>query len=151
MTGRGITRRMSLALLALAGAALAIPRRLLAAWPESAFGSESAAGALEALVPGALPREDARIHLTAPQLAENGALVPIDVSTDIPGVTRIALIVDRNPNPLAATFDFTPAAIPAVSIRLKMRESSRVMAVVEAEGEVYTSARDVKVAISGCA
>lgn len=146
----GFTRRMVLALMALAGAALAIPRRLLAARPDSAFASESADGALEALFPGAALKEDARIQLVAPEIAENGAMVPVEVSADIPGVTRIALVVEKNPNPLAATFDFTPAVLPSVGIRLKMRETSRVVAIVEAEGQLYTRAREVSVVPGTC-
>ena len=147
----GANRRVFLRrILGLAGLALALPGRLLAAWPETAFKAETVAGALDLLAAGAAPQADARVRLTVPQIAENGALVPVEVSTDIANVSRISILVEKNPSPLAASFEFTPAALPAVSIRLKMNETSRVIAAVEADGRIHTAEQEVKVTLGGC-
>ena len=146
----GINRRIFVRLMGLAGLALALPGRLLAAWPETAFQSETLAGALEALAPGLKAQDDPRVRLQAPQIAENGALVPIEVGADMENVSRISLIVEKNPNPLAASFDLTPASVPAIAIRLKMNETSLVLAAVEADGKLYTRSQEVKVTLGGC-
>jgi len=143
-------RRILLKLIALAGAAFAVPRRLFAAWPERAFAAEKAADALSALAPGVTPKPSDRLRLKVPLIAENGALVPVTVSTDIENVSRIAVIIDKNPNPLAAAFELTPASIPEIALRFKMNETSAVMAVVEADGEIYTASQEVKVTLRGC-
>ena len=91
-----------------------------------------------------------RIRLKLPRIAENGAVVPITVSTSLAGVTAISILVEKNPVPLAATFRFQPPVEPIVSARIKMATSCPVVAVVEADGVLYSNRQHVKVTIGGC-
>jgi sulfur-oxidizing protein SoxY len=137
-------------LFGLASAALAVPRALLAAWPQAAFKAPTASAALAALAPGVMPEHSDRVELKAPLIAENGAVVPISISTDIDNVSRVAVIIEKNPSPFAASFELSPASIPEITLRFKMNETSTVMAVVEAHGQIYTASREVQVTLGGC-
>ena len=90
------------------------------------------------------------VKLRTPDIAENGAVVPVTVSTDLPDVQSISLIVDANPNPLSASFDLTPDAMAEVSFRVKMGKSSKVRALVKTSDKVYMATNEVKVTIGGC-
>lgn len=132
-----------------AAAALVLPLQALAAWNKEAFQSKTAAGALKGLgVAGAA--ESADLVLEAPQIAENGAVVPIEVTSNIAGTRAIAVVIDKNPFPLVAKFDFADGAAPYVRVNVKIGESSFVRAYAEAGGKYFTSAREVKVTIGGC-
>lgn len=131
-------------------ALLAVPRALLAAWPEQAFGSKQTADALKALYGTTDHTASDKITLTAPDIAENGAVVPISVSTTLDGVESISVIVEQNPQPLAASFDLSPGSVADVSTRLKMGKTSNVVAVVKADGKLYSTSKEVKVTIGGC-
>lgn len=122
-----------------------------AAWPQKAFSSESVSDAMKALFEEDLtPTESADITLKAPDIAENGAVVPISVKSSIPGVTRIVLLVEQNPTPMAASFNLGEGAKADVSTRIKMGKTSDVIALVEANGKVYAARKNVKVTIGGC-
>jgi len=90
------------------------------------------------------------IQIRAPEIAENGAVVPIDITSDIPGTTSISVFIEKNPFPYTGTFDFSQGAVPYVHLRVKMGESSPVRVVVAAGGKFYTAAQEVKVTIGGC-
>lgn len=90
------------------------------------------------------------IFLKVPEVAENGASVPIEISSNIPGTTRLAVIIDKNPLPLTLQFNFGPEAVPRLQTRLRMAESSRLRVVATAGGKHYTVFRDVKVTVGGC-
>lgn len=90
------------------------------------------------------------ITIVAPDIAENGAIVPVAITSKIPRTSKITIIAEKNPFPLAATFDITPATEPYVSTRLKMGETSKVRAIVTADGKYYTAAKEVKVTVGGC-
>lgn len=90
------------------------------------------------------------ILLKTPELAENGAVVPIEVVSSIPGTTRLAVIIDRNPFPLTLQFSFAPEAVPRFQARVRMAESSRLRIVASAGGRHYTVFREVKVTLGGC-
>ena len=94
--------------------------------------------------------ESDRLSLEAPQVAEDGAIVPIAVETDLPGVTELVLLVEKNPNPLAARFKFHGGAIPYVSTRLKMNETCDVIALAKTHSGLFTARRTVKVLVGGC-
>ena len=94
--------------------------------------------------------ESSAIELNAPDIAENGAVVPVSVSSTLDGVESISIIVEENPAPLAASFDLTPNAVADVSTRLKMGKTSNVVAVVKADGKLYSATKEVKVTIGGC-
>lgn len=122
---------------------------LAAAWNRLAFTSKNTADALKNS--GYSGGEESHgILIKAPDIAENGAVVPIEVTSNIAGTTSIAIFVDKNPNPMIADFEFTNGAEPFISTRVKMASTSIVRAAVKAGGKVYTSSREVKVTIGGC-
>jgi sulfur-oxidizing protein SoxY len=148
------TRRESLAraagvLALLAGAGLQ-PRAAQAAWTQAAFDAKGLAEAVKALGGGA-PVESKDVTLTAPDIAENGAVVPVACACALPGVKRLALLVEKNPNALAAVFDVSEAIEPNFSTRVKMAQSSNVYAVAMLEdGKVLYTQKEVKVTLGGC-
>ena len=122
---------------------------LAAVWNKTGFEAKASADALKALgVAGAQPSRD--IALTAPDIAENGAQVPVTVTSRIPNTQSISIIVDKNPFPLSSTFDFANDADAYVSTKLKMGQTSNVIAMVKADGKFFTATREVKVTIGGC-
>jgi len=141
-----MTRR---SLLAFLGLLLAKPLTVLAAWNEQAFGAKTAADALKNIgAAAAAPSKD--IMIEAPQIAENGAVVPIEISSNIPGTTSIAVVIEKNPFPLAGKFDFKEGALPFVKLNVKMGETSDVRVVAVAGGRQYVATREIKVTIGGC-
>ena len=143
-----LRRTMLSALGALAGGLL-LPLRAFAAWNKEAFQSKTAADALKGLGVGA-STESKDIVIDAPQIAENGAVVPIEVSSHLAGTRSISLVVEKNPFPLAAKFDFAEGALPYVKVNVKLGESSFVRVVAEAGGRFYTASKEIKVTIGGC-
>lgn len=137
-------------LAAAAAGGLLKPLVAMAQWPKTAFESRSVDDALKALLGDAEAVSSDRITLKAPDIAENGAVVPIGVSTDIENVESISILVAKNPSPLAASFDITADAMADVSTRIKMGETSDVIALVKAGGKAYTVSKEVKVTIGGC-
>lgn len=122
-----------------------------AAWPKNAFESESMSDVMKALFNEDLtPAESDKITLTAPDIAENGSVVPIGVESSLLGVTRIVILVEKNPSPMTASFDLGEGARADVSTRIKMGTTSDVIALVEANGKVYATRKNVKVTIGGC-
>jgi sulfur-oxidizing protein SoxY len=120
------------------------------AWPESAFHAEAVDAAIADLFGDRAAEDSMRITLTAPDIAENGRVVPVEVETDLPGVETMTILCDGNPYPLLARAHVTPAVAPRVSIRVKMGQSSNLIALVEAEGKLYRATRAVKVTAGGC-
>jgi sulfur-oxidizing protein SoxY len=119
------------------------------AWPENAFKQKSEADALKALYGKAAEASD-KINLDAPEIAENGAVVPIAVATTMPGVTGIAIMVLENPFTLAAAYKIPEGTEASVACRLKMAKTSKVVAIVEAGGKLYSATKEVKVTVGGC-
>ena len=141
-----MTRR---SLLAFLGLLLAKPLSVLAAWNEQAFGAKTAPDALKGIgASAAAPSKD--IVIEAPQIAENGAVVPIEISSNVPGTTAIAVVIEKNPFPLAARFEFKEGALPFVKLNVKMGETSDVRVVAFAGGKQFTATREIKVTIGGC-
>ena len=139
----------ALGLLAVLGSTLLKPGRALAAWNKGAFEAKSAIDAMKAL--GMANAEDSKdIVIRAPDIAENGAVVPIDVTSNIPGTTSISVFIEKNPFPYTGTFDFSQGAVPFVHLRAKLGESTPVRVVAAAGGKYYTTAKEVKVTIGGC-
>lgn len=132
-----------------AAAGLLSPIRVLAAWPADAFTSRNHETALKAITgTSALPPGD--IEISAPEIAENGAMVSVTIESGMPDVSEIALLVVKNGQPLAATFLMGASAQPMVSIRVKMAETSDVVAAVKSGGAWYGASREVKVTLGGC-
>ena len=133
----------------LAGAGL-LPQAAQAAWAQAAFEAKSVADALKALGAGA-PVESKDVTLTGPDIAENGAVVPVGCSTALPGVKRMLLLVEKNPAVLAAVFDLTDAVEANFNTRVKMGQSSNVIAVaMMGDGKVLFAQKEIKVTLGGC-
>ncbi len=120
-----------------------------APWNKNAFEAKAMAETLKGLgASGLIESKD--ITITAPDIAENGAIVPVAVTSRIPNTQSIAIIAEKNPFPLAASFDIMAGGDSYVSTRLKMGQTSDVRAVVKADGKFYTAAREVKITVGGC-
>ena len=129
---------------------LTFPVRALAAgWNKDAFQARTAADALKSLG-AASSAESKDIVIEAPQIAENGAVVPIEVTSNLPNTSSITVLIERNPFPLAARFDFSEGALPYLKVNVKVGESSLVRVVAEAGGRHYAATREVKITIGGC-
>src|SRR5262245_58082603 len=136
-------------LLGAVAAMLLKPLAALAAWNKDAFGAKRAPDALKSLgIANAAPSSEVLIE--APQIAENGAVVPVEITSNVKGTTSILVLIDKNPFPLAGKFDFTEGALPFVKVNLKMGETSDVRVVAEAGGRHYFATREIKVTIGGC-
>jgi len=118
-------------------------------YPEDAFKQKSSDDAIKALYGKAAEASD-KVKLDAPEIAENGAVVPIAVGTTLADVTSISILVADNPNALAASYKIPAGTIPNVANRLKMAKTSNVIAVVEAGGKLYSATKEVKVTVGGC-
>ncbi|MBT8134234.1 MAG: thiosulfate oxidation carrier protein SoxY [Gammaproteobacteria bacterium] len=131
-------------------AGLLTPKAALAAWPKAAFEAKDSKVALEASMGSSSTTESADIKLKAPDIAENGAVVPITVTSKIDNTEAISVIVAENATPLAATFNLGANTSGFVSTRIKMGKTSDVTAVVKAGGKLYSTSKNVKVTIGGC-
>ncbi len=133
----------------IASTGLLIPGRVLAAYPKAAFESIDIPGALTAAMGSSEYAESGDIKIKAPEIAENGAVVPVQVTSSIADTESITLIVSNNPNPMAASFNMHGSEA-FVSVRVKMRKTSDVLAVVKAGGSLHAAKQEVKVTIGGC-
>jgi sulfur-oxidizing protein SoxY len=118
-------------------------------WPEEAFKQKGAAEAIKALY-GKTAEVSDKVKLDAPEIAENGAVVPISVTTTLTDVTSISFLVADNPNALAASYIIPAGTMPSVANRIKMAKTSNVTAIVEAGGKLYSATKEVKVTVGGC-
>jgi len=118
-------------------------------WPADAFKQKSEADALKALYGKSAEASD-KVSLDAPEIAENGAVVPVSVASSLPNVTGIAVLVLENPNTLAAAYKVPAGTNATVASRLKMAKTSKVVAVVESGGKLYSASKEVKVTVGGC-
>ncbi len=144
-----IDRRSMLRSLLAVAATLAFPKILFAARADKAFEATTSDEAIAELL-GAVPTASDKVHMKIPDIAENGAVVPVTVSTDLEDVESISVVVDNNPTPLAASFDMSPKTVAVISVRIKMGQSSIVRAIVKAGGNLYSTSKEVKVTIGGC-
>ena len=144
---RRILMKGGVALLALA----AVPGFLLAAvWPQKTFSSKTASEALKALYGTDVTTPSDRIDMKVPEIAENGAVVPVTIKTSLENVESISIVVKNNPRPMAATFEIPPGTLPKIASRIKMGETSDVMAVIKTSNGIYSTVSEVKVTIGGC-
>lgn len=133
-----------------ASAGLLKPSRVLAAeWPKNAFESKSIADALNGLYGASASTASGSIKIKAPIQAENGAVVPIAVSADLPNVQGIAVLVEKNPQPLVASVSLAGAE-GYFSARMKMGQTSDVHVVCRAGGKLYSAKQTIKVTVGGC-
>lgn len=118
-------------------------------YPEDAFEQKDEKEAVKLLY-GRTAEPSDKIKLDAPEIAENGAVVPISVSTTLTEVTSVAFLVAENPNVLAAYYKIPPGTMPNVANRLKMAKTTNVRVIVEAGGKLYSATSEVKVTVGGC-
>lgn len=144
---------------------LAIAKRLaeawalsLWAWPWPSLAKNAAPGraatafeiALASELNTSKPIDSERLHLEAPQIAEDGAIVPISLSTDLPDIGELVILVEKNPTPLAARFRISKSAKPNLSLRIKMNETCDVVVLAKSPGGVFITRANVKVLVGGC-
>ncbi len=142
LAGSGVAVALSAGLLS--------PARVLAAWPEGAFKAENVPAAMQGILGTEMSEPSDQIEIKAPDIAENGAVVPVTVNTGIEGAESIAIVAEGNGTPLAASFVLGATTAPTVSTRIKMGKTSNVIALVKAGDKVYSARKEVKVTIGGC-
>jgi len=149
MQNRRDTLKQSLAVAGLLASTGLFPREAFA-FNKAAFDAKTVADAAKAYGAGA-PVESKDVTLTAPDIAENGAVVPIGAATTLAGVKHLLLMVEKNPNALVAKFDVTPEVEANFSTRAKMGQTSDVYAVaITADGKAFFAKKEVKVTLGGC-
>ena len=133
----------------LAAAGIITPGVALADWNKAAFEAKSMADTLKALGATA-PADSKDVQLTAPDIAENGAVVPIGVASTLPNITMVAIMIEKNPSTLAASFTLPAGTEPNIQTRVKMGQTSNVFAVVKSDGKFFMTSKEVKVTMGGC-
>jgi sulfur-oxidizing protein SoxY len=119
------------------------------AWNKAAFETKTMADTVKAMG-GSGATESKEIAINSPDIAENGAVVPFTISSKLPKTEAIALLVEKNPNALAASFGIPAGTEAGVTTRVKMGQTSNVIAVVKADGKFYYTTKEVKVTLGGC-
>jgi len=132
------------------GTGLLTPRAVLAAWPESAFTAEQLDDALKELLGTTTYEASDRVKLKAPDIAENGAVVPVTVEAEVEGVDSISIVATGNQTPLVASFNLGADTLGFVSTRIKMAKTATVIALVKAGDQLMSASKEVKVTIGGC-
>ena len=152
-----LLRRKFVKSAALAGAAVTVvgggvlvPQRVLGAYPTSAFKARDVSGALNDSLGSDQHSASDAIKLKAPDIAENGAVVPVTVSSTMDNIDAISIIAEANPGPLTSTYTLSSSTEPFVSTRVRLAKTGNVLAVVKADGKLYSASKEVKVTIGGC-
>ena len=133
----------------LAAAGVIAPGIALAEWNKAAFDAKSMADTLKALGAGT-PADSKDVQVTGPDIAENGAVVPVGVSSTLPNVTMVAILIEKNPNALAASFTLPEGTEANVQTRVKMGQTSNVYALVKSDGKFFMATKEIKVTLGGC-
>lgn len=120
------------------------------AWNKAAFDTKTLDETMKALGGGAPVQSKDITFFQTPDIAENGAVVPVGITSAIPKTESIAILIEKNPNMLAAVFDIPPGTEPSLSTRVKMGQSSNIYALVKADGKYYMASKEVKVTLGGC-
>jgi sulfur-oxidizing protein SoxY len=133
----------------LAAAGIIKPGMALADWNKAAFEAKSMADTLKAMG-AASPADSKDVQVTGPDIAENGAVVPVGVSSTLPNVTMVAILIEKNPNALAASFTLPEGTQANVQTRVKMGQTSNVYALVKSDGKFFMATKEIKVTLGGC-
>ncbi len=133
----------------LAAAGIITPGMALADWNKAAFDAKSMADTLKAMG-AATPTDSKDVQVTGPDIAENGAVVPVGVSSTLPNVTMVAILIEKNPNALSATFMLPEGTEANVQTRVKMGQTSNVYALVKSDGKFFMATKEIKVTLGGC-
>ena len=132
-----------------AAAGIITPTMALADWNKTAFDAKSMADTLKA-IGAASPVDSKDVQVTGPDIAENGAVVPVGVSSTLPNITMVAILIEKNPNALAATFTLPEGTEANVQTRVKMGQTSNVYALVKSDGKFFVATKEIKVTLGGC-
>ena len=132
------------------GSGILVPQRAIGAYAKAAFEAKDVNSALSAAMGSDQHSASGDIKLKAPDIAENGAVVPVTVSAGMGNIDAISIIATGNAQPLTSTYALTAACEPFVSTRIKMGKTANVIAVVKADGKLYSTTKEVKVTIGGC-
>ncbi|KAA6187797.1 thiosulfate oxidation carrier protein SoxY [Thiohalocapsa marina] len=127
-----------------------IPRTAGASWPSEAFDASALSDAEQRLFDGRPIQDSTELSISAPDIAENGRVVPVGVRIALPNANQFALFAAKNPTPLLARVHLTPAVAPEVALRVKLDETTELIAIAEADGQLYRTSRSVKVTGGGC-
>jgi len=127
-----------------------LPKIAWAKWNAKAFASTDLKAAIEAKYGSMSISDSDKVILDAPEIAENGSVVPITVSSSLPNVSSMSIFVEKNPTPLVTSFAMGKNSINEVSIRIRMGTTSNVILLVEADGKLHRAQQEVKVTIGGC-
>jgi sulfur-oxidizing protein SoxY len=130
-------------------AMFAVPRMAFAAYSDAIFKQKAGADALQNAYGANATTPSDQVKLKAPDIAENGAVVPVSVETDM-DAESIAILITENPSPLAITADIPAGTKAMVKTRCRMGKTTQVTAVVKSGGKLYTASKEVKVTIGGC-
>ena len=147
---------LTTAVLATTAGILITPRRVYAgvkgntAWPKIAFDKKDLSGAIKSIYGESNLVESTKVELKAPDIAENGAIVPINVKTKLKNVESIMIFVEHNPQPLSSGYMLTSLSEPKIGTRIKMGKTSKIIATLKSDGKVYSASKEVKVTIGGC-
>ena len=133
----------------LAAAGIITPGMALADWNKAAFDAKSMADTLKAIGAGT-PADSKDVQVTGPDIAENGAVVPVGVSSTLPNITMVAILIEKNPNALSAVFNLPEGTEANVQIRVKMGQTSNVYALVKSDGKFFMATKEIKVTLGGC-
>ncbi len=131
-------------------AGVLVPQRVLGAYLQAAFDAKDVNSAISAAMGSDQHSASDAIKLKAPDIAENGAVVPVTVSSTLGNVDAISIVAEGNPQPMTCSYQLSSACEPFVSTRIKMGKTSNVLAVVKSDGKLYSTAKEVKVTIGGC-
>lgn len=144
-----LTSQMGALAAAFAAGLVASGQARAATWNKTGFESRALADVMKSLgATGAIESKD--IIITAPDIAENGAVVPVAITSKLPNTQQISIVAEKNPFPLAATFDVSGGGEGYVSARIKMGQTSDVWAVVKADGKYFTARKEIKITVGGC-
>ncbi len=133
----------------LAAAGIITPGMALADWNKAAFDAKSMADTLKAIGAGT-PADSKDVQVTGPDIAENGAVVPVGVSSTLPNITMVAILIEKNPNALSAVFNLPEGTEANVQTRVKMGQTSNVYALVKSDGKFFMATKEIKVTLGGC-
>lgn len=132
------------------GAGLLTPQTVLAAWPKDAFRTKDMKEAMK-IIDGTDAVASGHVTVHAPDIAENGAVVPVTISSELKGAKTVSIFTPDNPFPLNSSYELSNGAMPYVSTRIKLAKTMQVMGVVRsADGKLYSASKEVKVTIGGC-
>lgn len=120
------------------------------AWNKAAFDTKGLGETMKALGGGEPAQSKEIVFFQTPDIAENGAVVPVGITSNIPKTDSIAILIEKNPNMLAAVFDIPAGTDPTITTRVKMGQSSNIYALVKADGKYYVASKEVKVTLGGC-